>query len=122
MTEILPTSQKGKAIAGSNSLVDLAARIRTHHEATVAALSSAVMSAMAAGDLLIEAKAALPHGQWLPWLADNCPHLSERSAQLYIKLAKHRPVIPDLELDPAGLVDQALVATETFIRGAERRT
>jgi hypothetical protein len=35
---------------------------------------------------------------------------------------KHRPVIRDLKLDPAGLVDQALIATEAFVRGTERRT
>ena len=50
---------------GSNSLTDLAARIRTYHEATVAALKSGVEFAMNAGDLLIEAKRQLKkHGYW----------------------------------------------------------
>jgi hypothetical protein len=51
-------------LARSNSLTDLAARIRIEHEATAAALQRRVMHAMAAGDLLIEAKAQLKHGQW----------------------------------------------------------
>ena len=50
------------------------------------------MHAMAAGDLLIEAKAQLKHGQWLPWLAKHCV-ISERTAQLYVKLAKKRTTI-----------------------------
>jgi len=39
---------------------------------------------MAAGDLLTQAKAQVPHGQWLPWLHDHCT-ISERTAQLYTK-------------------------------------
>lgn len=81
------------ALAASNRLPEIAARIRSEHQATSAALSRAVIHAMAAGDLLIEAKAAIPHGRWLPWLADNCTELSERTVQLYMKLAKHRAVI-----------------------------
>jgi hypothetical protein len=79
-------------LARSNSLTDLAARIRIEHEATAAALQRGVMHAMAAGDLLIEAKAQLKHGQWLPWLAKHCV-ISERTAQLYVKLAKNRTTI-----------------------------
>ena len=41
----------------SNSLTDLVARIRAEHQATADALKSSVEHAMAAGDLLIEAKA-----------------------------------------------------------------
>jgi hypothetical protein len=83
----------------SNSLADLAARIRSYHEATVAALKASVQHAMNAGDLLIEAKAQLKHGQWLPWLDENCA-MSQRTAQLYIKLAKHRDVIEKAAANP----------------------
>src|SRR5258706_3006884 len=79
-------------IAMSNSLADLAARIRAEHEATDAALKSSVEHAMAAGHLLVEAKAQLKHGQWLPWLTEHCA-MSERTAQLYIRIAKNREAI-----------------------------
>jgi hypothetical protein len=79
-------------LTSSNSLPDLAARIRVEHEATIAALRSGVVHAMAAGDLLIEAKAQVPHGQWRPWFNKNC-RMSERSGQLYMKLAKNRATI-----------------------------
>jgi hypothetical protein len=43
----------------SNSLTDLAARIRAEHEATAASLKRGAEDAMAAGKLLIDAKAQL---------------------------------------------------------------
>ena len=79
-------------ITRSNSLVDLAARIRAEHLATSEALKSSVEHAIKAGELLLEAKAQLKHGQWLPWLSQHC-ELSERSAQLYMRIAKNREAI-----------------------------
>jgi Protein of unknown function (DUF3102) len=76
-------------LAGDNSLPDLAARIRVEHEAVSAALKESVRHAIAAGELLIEAKGRLSHGQWLPWLQDHCT-ISERTAQLYMRVAKNR--------------------------------
>ena len=108
-------------LARSNSLTDLAARIRIEHEATAAALQRRVMHAMAAGDLLIEAKAQLKHGQWLPWLAKHCV-ISERTAQLYVKLAKKRTTIEkeqirnvaDLTLnEERGLLDRTIIKIAT---------
>jgi DUF3102 family protein len=78
-------------IATSNSLADLAARIRAEHEAAVGAQRTSLTHAMAAGDLLIEAKAQLDHGQWLPWLK-SCG-ISERTGQRYIRLARNRDTI-----------------------------
>lgn len=43
-----------------------------------------------AGERLIQAKAMLPHGQWLPWLEANC-EVSERSAQAYMRVARELP-------------------------------
>jgi Protein of unknown function (DUF3102) len=77
---------------GSNSLPDLASRIRAEHEATSAALKTSVEHAMTAGELLIEAKALVKHGQWLPWLAEHCA-ISDRTAQLYMRCAKNRSAI-----------------------------
>jgi hypothetical protein len=59
------------------------------NESTAEALRRSIENGIAAGELLIEAKAQLRHGQWLPWLQDNC-NLSERTAQLYMRLAKNR--------------------------------
>jgi hypothetical protein len=76
-------------VSTSNSLVDLAARIKAEHEAVSAALKESVRHAIVAGELLIEAKGKLAHGQWLPWIQDHCT-ISERTAQLYMRVAKNR--------------------------------
>ena len=44
-------------------------------------------SLLALGQRLIEAKAVLPHGEWLPWLEGRVG-FSERTAQQYMKLAR----------------------------------
>jgi Protein of unknown function (DUF3102) len=76
----------------SNYLVDIAHRIRNEHSAACAGIKVTVAHALAAGDLLIEAKAQLKHGQWLPWLKEHC-EISERTAQNYMRLAKNRDAI-----------------------------
>ncbi len=105
-------------LAGSNSLADLAARIRVEHEAASLSLKQSVEHAMAAGALLIEAKAQFKHGQWLPWLRDRCA-MSERTAQLYMRVAKNGDAIEanaqrvaDLTLNEAA----ALLALTSDLR------
>jgi hypothetical protein len=46
--------------------------------------------AAACGKLLLEAKAKVPHGQWLPWLRANVA-FGERSAQGYMRIASRDP-------------------------------
>ena len=79
-------------LSRSNSLADLAARILTEHRAVSTALKESVRHAIAAGELLIEAKNQVPHGGWLPWLQEHCT-MSERTAQLYMRVAKNRTEI-----------------------------
>lgn len=80
-------------IEASNSLTDLRERLKAEHAAAAKAVTTGLSHAMAAGDILIEAKAQVKHGQWLPWL-ELCG-VSERSAQRYIRLAKHRTIIEE---------------------------
>jgi Protein of unknown function (DUF3102) len=77
-------------VARSNSLADLAARIKAEHEAATAAVRDSVAHAMAAGEMLIKAKKKVPHGQWLPWLHDHCG-MPTRTAQTYMELARLKP-------------------------------
>ena len=101
--------ERARAQAGDNSLPDLAVRIKAEHEAVTLALNESVRHAIAAGELLIEAKAQLQHGQWLPWLRDRC-NISERTAQLYMRVAKNwdeieaqmRNGVADLSLNEAA--------------------
>jgi Protein of unknown function (DUF3102) len=80
----LQTSQPG-----SNRLPVLAATINEHLEAAEAATRRGLEHAIAVGALLIEAKELVAHGEWLPWLQANC-RVSERSAQVYMRLARNR--------------------------------
>ena len=75
-------------IETSNSLADLAARIRSEHKASLIAIKRGLRHAISAGTLLIEAKAQLPHGQWLIWLRDHC-QLPDRTARDYMHLARY---------------------------------
>ena len=98
------TSAFADPLVGSNSLADLAARIVAEHTAIHGLLSDSIRRAMAAGDLLIEAKALVQHGQWLPWLRDRC-RISERTAQLYMRCAKNRV---EIEKKSASVADLTL--------------
>jgi hypothetical protein len=68
-------------------LTMLAAEIAAAHQQARAAAQSTLEHARRAGELLIEAKARLPHGSWLPWLAEHCGAVSPRMAQYYMKIA-----------------------------------
>jgi hypothetical protein len=62
--------------------------------------------AIAIGALLIEAKAQLPHGRWLPWLLQEFGY-SPRTAQNYIQAYK-------FALDPRNNSDLNLAPTALY--------
>jgi Protein of unknown function (DUF3102) len=69
--------------ADSNSapvLADLAERINQAHEGAIRSLCTTFEYASSCGELLIEAKALVPHGGWASWLKENTV-VSERTAQ-----------------------------------------
>lgn len=92
----------------SNRLPVLAASIKTEHDECLAAMRQSLSHALAAGDMLMEAKSLVGHGRWLPWLADNCA-IPKRTAQLHMRLAKHREWIEAKSADVALLTIQAAV-------------
>lgn len=54
-----------------------------YHRSCVGAAQEAALFASLAGLALLKERAAVPHGQWLPWVAANCA-FSPRTAQNYI--------------------------------------
>lgn len=89
------------------SLSTLAAQINSHHRAAKAALAQAVTHAIEAGECLVAAKKQVRHGEWLGWVAENFDGC-QRTAQLYMRFARHRHDAQRLaHLGVAG-VDQAL--------------
>jgi hypothetical protein len=63
-----------------HSLADLAARIKAEHHAVGLSARQTLRHALAAGDLLLEAKQIVGHGGFGDWLRDHC-EVSQRSAQ-----------------------------------------
>ena len=74
-------------------LSSLETQINDAHTDACRAAQSAIMHARRAGDLLITAKAGLAHGLWLPWLAERCPTIAERTAQAYMRVARGWPTL-----------------------------
>lgn len=70
-----------------DGLVALARRANEAHDAAEAAGRTSLEQARAAGEALLRAKEQLPHGRWLPWLAQHVA-FSERTAQDYMRLAR----------------------------------
>lgn len=62
---------------------------------------SAVQKALYCGQMFIEKKASLPHGQWLPWLSKAVPEICEDTAQIWMNAARN--VIAGAGLDLKSL-------------------
>ena len=93
------------------ALYALADRINTAHKAVCEAAVTATQHAIKCGVLLIAAKSGLPHGQWLPWIKENCD-LSERTTQAYMRLARRHEELGGEEAQRVAdlPVRQAMVA------------
>jgi hypothetical protein len=86
---------KGTTSAPERRLAKLAAQIRKGHELALTSCQTTLKHAIRVGRLLLEAKAATEHGQWLPWLDQNCPDIGERTAQNYMRLAANPQQVAD---------------------------
>lgn len=51
------------------------------------------------GAWLVAAKDKCQHGEWLPWLAENCPEISERTHNKYVATYKTLEANPHLSAD-----------------------
>jgi hypothetical protein len=90
---------------------DLTRRLSDLAERINAEIQSSLFHAKNVGELLLQAKEQCPHGQWLPWLKANV-HLSERTAQAYMQVAKRWP---ELEGKPAGSADSTLEGALAYL-------
>lgn len=69
----------------------IAAEINSAHSLAMSHANIAIDHAKRAGELLLQVKNALPHGDFLPWIAANIA-VSERQAQRYIRAALGKPL------------------------------
>jgi hypothetical protein len=63
--------------------------INTEHKAVIGATQAKLQHAITAGATLKACKDSMAHGDWTKWLDANCPEISERTASLYMRLAKN---------------------------------
>jgi Protein of unknown function (DUF3102) len=82
------------SIRSTTGLSELITRIEAEHAAVGQALQSALAHAIACGELLIEAKRQVKHGEWRPWIEANCK-VPARTARHYMALARKRKHLCD---------------------------
>ncbi len=74
------------AIASPSALMTTADEINAAHIEAEKHIKTAVANAIRCGELLLKAKAELPHGEWHGWIEENVK-FSLRTAQGYMRLA-----------------------------------
>jgi hypothetical protein len=80
----------------------LAERINDQHRACLGAASMALAHALVAGDLLLEVKKGVKHREWGAWLEKNFEG-SQRTAQVYMLLARRRDEIEEAEAQSSAV-------------------
>lgn len=70
----------------SGSLEALAADANQLYALSVQSADSAADYAWQCGQKLIEARGQVKHGDWLPWIKENCPDIHERTARRYMAI------------------------------------
>ncbi len=95
----------------AKELVNIAEQINAEHEAAKGAFGSAFEHAARAGLLLRRAKLSVPHGEWLPWIRNNCP-MSRRTVQMYMRIALELPTLVSTHADTKNATVAHLTLTE----------
>src|SRR4051794_17958061 len=72
---------------------ELAERIEHEHRLAEGCARDALEHAFRCGELLLQAKRIVGHGNFLPWLAANIRGFGARQAQKYMRVAKHREAL-----------------------------
>jgi Protein of unknown function (DUF3102) len=72
---------------GTGGRPSIADRINAAHVECEKSLRASVEHAICAGELLLEAKKTIGHGDWTAWLAENIK-FSDRLAQAYMRIAR----------------------------------
>ena len=78
----------------------LAHKINCEHRWAQGNLAAGLKHAIRAGELLLEAKAAVGHGAWLTWLEENFVG-SQRTARAYMQVASNRQRVANLSFRDA---------------------
>jgi len=74
------------------SLDSLAEEIRSEHQACLQSLRKGMEHALKVGELLLQARKLVKHGDWTNWVETNC-EFTPRMARNYMKLAGAKSVL-----------------------------
>jgi len=97
-----------------DSLSSIAQRINDHHGQATRHAKTAIDHARQAGELLLEAKALVNHGEWITWLSDNCD-VSPRQCQRYMRVVTHWELIAKNDAASYLTIDDAIQAANNRI-------
>jgi hypothetical protein len=67
--------------------------INAEHQKVIQANQDVLEHAIEAGSVLQGSKKGMEHGKWLAWLETNCSDVSDRTANVYMLLAKYSSAI-----------------------------
>jgi hypothetical protein len=87
LKEISTTPPAAIVTRAEAPLAELARQISSAHAESLAAARTSLEHARRCGELLLQAKARLPHGQFMPWVTANCP-FGLRTGQNYMRVAR----------------------------------
>src|SRR5207244_1073209 len=82
-----PTAKVQPSQVEQSLLSKLAEEITNEHEAAEVGLRDSVLHARRAGELLIQVKEQLQHGEFMAWVEANC-RFKHSTATLYMKIAR----------------------------------
>jgi hypothetical protein len=72
----------------TSELIKTASEINRLHRLVTEAAQSSLQYSIEIGTMLIDVKKDVKHGDWEAWLAKNCPEISDRTARVYMRLAR----------------------------------
>lgn len=104
-------AQKPTTAKRGEHLAPLAVDINREHRAAQEHATAALQHARRAGELLLEAKASIAHGDWSAWIEQHFDG-SERTAQRYARLARRWS---ELEAKAPRMADMTLNAAEALL-------
>jgi hypothetical protein len=97
-----------------SDLVKTAREINRIHHEIVENSQAQLTRAIECGVMLKGVQDSLEHGEWKDWLAKSCPDIPDRTARLYMQLAKNADKLEQLVADNGNSV------ADLSIRGAVR--
>lgn len=94
--------------------------INIAHEKVLQSEMAALQHRITAGETLLACKKSVGHSNWMIWLKENCPDISDRTARDYMWLAKKAPDIEKAAKENRQLVsDLSLRAAKELLKDEE---